>query len=352
MIKEIFKTALRVFAKGVGALLGCILFIVVLGVIAQAFISEGSSDTKSLSFKSKYSPTVLENSQGVRKVLDKKAPVILTLSVNGAIGLKTLNQETIAHQLVESREGLLKEGRVKALFIEINSPGGTVFDSDGIYRLIKTYKEKYQVPVYAYVDGLCASGGMYVASAADKIYASNVSLVGSVGVIISPFINFSKVLENIGVETKTISLGIGKDAMNPMRPWKQGEASEYEKIVAAYYDQFVGIVSAARPELTRALLVEKYGANVFPAKEAEEIGMIDKAGLSRNQALEMLIKELNLEPDAVQIVGFKSGSWVEELFQEKSFLSSKMVHQIKMPGMLPEEFNGKLLYLFTMQEEK
>lgn len=64
--------------------------------------------------------------------------------------------------------------------VYINTPGGTVVDADGIYRALLEYKTKYDVPIYAYIDGLCASGGMYVALAADKIFASDVSLIGSV----------------------------------------------------------------------------------------------------------------------------------------------------------------------------
>ena len=95
-------------------------------------------------------------------------------------------------------------------------------DADGIYRAIKHYKEQYQVPVIAYVDGLCASGGMYIACAADKIYATDVSLVGSVGVLFPSFMNFSKLLDTVGVQSLTISSCKGKDDMNPLRPWKEG----------------------------------------------------------------------------------------------------------------------------------
>ena len=66
------------------------------------------------------------------------------------------------------------------------APGGAADDSVGIYRALCEYKKKYNVPIYAFVDGLCASGGMYIACAADKIYATPSSVIGSVGVIMGP----------------------------------------------------------------------------------------------------------------------------------------------------------------------
>src|SRR5690606_9333623 len=135
-------------------------------------------------------------------------------------GTESFNMNTFRAQLMESREGIFEKSPVVALLLHIQSPGGTVIDADGIYRAIKAYKAQHNIPVYAYVDGLCASGGMYIAAAADKIFASDVSLIGSVGVISPPTFNFTKTMEKLGIEALTLSAGIGKDDLNPFRPWK------------------------------------------------------------------------------------------------------------------------------------
>lgn len=344
MIKDFFRTIARIFLKSCAVFIGFSLFIFVVAAIIGSMILE-QTDSDKLSFKTQYKPVILENSEGVREVLSDKSPIVLSLNISGEIGSKFLNQEVITKQLIESREGVFEEGRVKALFLMINTPGGTVTDSDGIYRAIKAYKKRYDVPVYAYVNGLCASGGMYVASAADKVFASDVSIIGSVGVALSPFINVSKLLDKLGIESQTITSGTGKDAMNPLRPWKENEDANLEAISKYYYGQFLDIVTEARPRLDRALLIETYGAHIFPAEEAQKIGMIDVSGVSRNEALDALVKEINEEVNNVQIVGFGTGSWIDELFQEKSFFSSQITHKVKIPGALPEELSGKWLYM-------
>ena len=157
------------------------------------------------------------------------APVILQINVHGVIGdPKTLDTHTIENILIESRTGDLKDNRVKAILLHMNTPGGTVVDSDNIYRLVKEYKERYKVPVFAYIDGLCASGGMYVSCAADQVFAGHSSIIGSVGVIIGPFFNLFDTLTKIGMKMETITQGLDKDMMTPFRPWKEDEDASFE----------------------------------------------------------------------------------------------------------------------------
>lgn len=137
---------------------------------------------------------VLADADGKRKSLSSE-PVILRINLNGVIGLDGLEQEHIRNLLIESREGLLENDLVKGVLLYMQTPGGTVMDADGIYRAIKAYKAQYKVPVYAYVDGMCASGGMYISAAADKVLASDVSMIGSIGVIAPSILNVSQLLE-------------------------------------------------------------------------------------------------------------------------------------------------------------
>src|SRR5690606_22323692 len=115
----------------------------------------------------------------------------LQINVHGVIGDAKSGIDTKMAQniLLDSRTGDFKNERGKGILLHMNTPGGTVVDSDNIYRMLKTYKERYKVPVFAFVDGLCASGGMYISCAADKVYAGPASIIGSVGVIIGPFFN-------------------------------------------------------------------------------------------------------------------------------------------------------------------
>ena len=270
MKESIFKEALRKLFVTFSGIVGIILGLVLIGSFIGSFSSTADITTESV-----YTPEIVANASGVRKVLSSDTPVILKLNINGIIGMDQLDISSMRQKLVESREDSLKD-RVKAILLYINSPGGTVVDADGIYREIKAYKEQYKVPVYAFVDGLCASGGIYIASAADKIYASDVSLIGSVGVISPSFMNFSQTLDKIGVQSLTLSAGKGKDDLNPVRPWRPGEEDNYKNIIDYYYTFFIDIVTLNRPLLNKEKLVQDYGANIFPAKIAHEHGYIDR----------------------------------------------------------------------------
>ncbi len=186
-IKSFFVTLFAVFGFGFG-LIPLILL-----------LSSLSNLEEDLQVKTSYTPTIVANANDSRKVLSNDSPVIFKLDIDGVIGTESLNTKSIVQQLIESREGQLKDGRVKGILLHINSPGGTVTDSNGIYTALKEYKKRYNVPVYAYVDGMCASGGMYIACAADKIYATDVSVIGSVGVMMTPFFNVTQLMEKIGV---------------------------------------------------------------------------------------------------------------------------------------------------------
>lgn len=338
----IFYGSIRSFFVALTATVG-----VAFGIIIFFLIIGGISSTTSKEIEQEYDLEILANAEGVRKVESKKSPVILQIDIHGIIGGESLNMSTVRQQLIESREGDLKKDRVKALFLNINTPGGTVNDADGIYRAILAYKEQYNVPVYAYVDGLCASGGMYVASAADKVYASEVSLVGSVGVLSPSFFNFTGLIDKIGVKSETISEGKGKDDMNPFRPWKPDEDKMYKEIIKYYYDMFVSIVTTARPKIGKENLVEKYGAGIFPAELAQEYGYIDQANTSRNEALKRLLHEIDIDDDYYQVIGMKSSNWAAKIFsQSNPLLHGTVNHKIELPQELDAGISGKYLYLY------
>ncbi len=344
MIRDgIFVGAVRTFVMALFAIVGIgfgfLVFMAVIGAI--------SSSTGSKEIETHYTLEILPNADGVRKEISKKAPVILQINIDGVIGTETLNTSTIRQQLVESREGDLKKDRVKAILLNINTPGGTVVDSDNIYRALNAYKEQYKVPIYAYVDGMCASGGMMAACAADKIYANNVSLIGSVGVIAGWYMNFSKVLSKYDIQTLSFSEGKGKDELNPIRPWGPNEGDTLQAIMHYYYDMFVTIVNTARPAIGKDKLVKDYGAKVFPAPQAKEYGFIDESGISREATLKLLLTEIGIEDDYYQVVQMHSQDWLSKIFTSKNTLwQGKITHTLDLSEDYNPALSGKLLYLY------
>lgn len=344
MRESIFSASLRAFFLALFGVIGFSIGLLVL-IMLIGSLSETTDSTPEISHK--FSASIAPNAAGVRKSLSSSAPVILKVNIRGVIGVDTLDQHSIVQQLIESRERSLKDNRVKALLLHIDSPGGTVGDADGIYRAIKAYKEEHKVPVFAFVDGLCASGGMYVACAADKVYASEVSLIGSVGVISPPFLNFSQLIDKVGVQSMTLYEGKGKDNLNPLRPWRKGEEDNLKDVIAYYYNSFVDIVSANRPSLSKTKLVNDYGANIYPAALAKEYGYIDESGYNYSDTLKLLAKQIGIEDDYYQVIELHSTNWLSDLFSsEMNLLKGRMTHQIALTPETDPKLMNQFLYLY------
>lgn len=341
-----------IFRSGIRAL--CIAFCAIIGlslgfVFLTALLGMSSGDVSSNKLTTVNSEEILPNGEGKREVLASDAPVILQINIDGIIGTELLNAKTIQQQLIESREGNFKKNRVKGILLYINTPGGTVTDSNAIYHSLMEYKKQYNVPIYAYVDGLCASGGMFAAIAADKIYASDTSLIGSVGVILSSFINVSKALEKIGVDSITLSAGTDKDAMNPLRAWKPNEDENFRDLINYYYDQFITMVSSHRPLLTKEKLVKEYGARVYPASLALDYGYIDVANASLADALKELVSQTEIKGEKYQVIRLEDKGWWKGLFSAKTnaLFQGKIVHQLSISPEIDLMMKNQYLYLYT-----
>ena len=277
--------------------------------------------------------TVLPDAQGNRKINSFQSPAVLQINIHGVIGeaKKGVTAEDIESILLDSREGLLESNRVKAILLHFDTPGGGVTDSDNIYQMIKDYKKKFQVPVYGYIDGLCASGGIYIASAADKLFAGPSSVIGSVGVLMGPFFNVSETLTKVGIQAKTLTQGIDKDMFNPTRPWKEGEDASVKAIMGYLYERFVDIVCEARPQLSKDKLIHEYGAQVFDCKTAQKFGYIDVAMSSRNEALSALLEAAHIDASTpYQVVELSHKQGILSLLAEGKFdlLQGKVEHSI------------------------
>lgn len=343
MPESILKASIRAFFIALfgiaGLIIGIMFVVLLLGGLSTV------SDTPELKYT--YSPEILPNAEGIRKSEAHTAPVILKLNIHGIIGLDSLTRKAVAQQLIESRERSLDNDRVKAILLSIDSPGGTVIDSDGIYREIKAYKEQYQVPVYAYIDGFCASGGYYIASAADKIFASDASLIGSVGVLLPSIMNFSQLMEKIGVQSVTLYDGKGKDNLNPFRPWRKGEDENIQSSINYYYEMFVNVVTASRPALDKTKLIDDYGANVYPAEIAKQHGYIDEANSTYNQTLQLLAEKIGITDNYYQVLELEHKNWFSELFDSKfQLLSGKVTHHLSLTPEMSPELSNQYLFLY------
>jgi len=293
--ESIFVSMIRSFCKAFFSVLAIFLALFVVSIFYALFTSP-------------YEPlertevVILPDLNDELEVRGYNSPVILRINIHGIIGDPRLDSSTIDNIVVDANRGFLK-GRVKAILLDFNTPGGTVVDADNIYWRLKTIKEKWNIPVYGYVDGMCASGGMYISCAADKMYASPTSLLGSVGVVIGPFFNVAEAMGKIGVSSETITQGLDKDMMSPFRPWKPDEDESLKSLTAHHYNRFVDLFVATHPRMDKDQLVHQYGAKVFDSPGAEKRGFIDVADADYKTALRDLMAAANIDPNhAYQVV--------------------------------------------------
>jgi protease-4 len=278
--------------------------------------------------------------KGNNSIQPISSPVVLRINIEGEIGKMNMKSSIVQDQLYESRQGVLKNNRVKAILLYINTPGGCTYNSGAIYRLIKAYKETYQVPVFAYSEGMIASGGMHIACAADKINAEQSTIVGSIGVIASTFFNIKDTLNDWKIKTKTLSAGKGKDDMSPFKTWQPDEDKNLKDIIAGLYEEFVSLFLQARTKVTRNQLVNEYGASVFLAKKAEEIGYIDNGNSSYEETLRELLAVAKIDENKpYQVVMMKPKfSFFSAFFsKENSMLQGKMHHVLHLGKETGEE---------------
>ncbi len=328
MVASALRSFFVVFCAALGLALSVMVIVVFMGIF--------SSGNKII--ERDFAERIEPNASGSIEALPS-APVVLELKISDVIGVGRLTAHRVRDVLAASR----RDDRVKAVLLAIDSPGGSAFDSEQIYQAILDYKARYQVPVYAYVDGLCASGGMMIACAADKIYSSSGSIVGSVGVV-TQHVNAVDLLKKIGVDALTISSGLYKDDMNPLRTWTPDEIKRTQGIVDFFYSRFLTIVTDARKKLSKEKLVSVYGAQVFPAPTALEYGYIDVVGATRNQTLADLSEAAGVKGD-VQVLSLQEDRFFGGFLNEESaLLTGRVVHTLETP--IPMKLMNQPLYLY------
>ena len=180
---------------------------------------------------------------------------------------------------------------MKALIVRINSPGGTITASDVIYREIREFKARRKIPVIAAIVDVGASGGYYVALAADQILAHPTSVTGSIGVVMLT-LNAQGLLEKIGVAPLAIKSGAMKDAGSPFRQLTPEERAVFQGVIDEMFTRFVGLIVEARKipaERVRGFA----DGRIYTAEQAREMGLVDRLGYM-DDAIEMARKAAGL----------------------------------------------------------
>ncbi len=169
-----------------------------------------------------------------------------------------------------------KDKNIKAIVININSPGGSVGPSQEIYTEIKRAREETKKPIICVTTGIMASGAYYSAVACDKIVVASGALVGSIGVIME-FANLEKLYDWAKIKRFTITSGKFKDSGNEFRPMRVDEQALFQSMITEVYQQFRTTVKDAR-KLTDKVMDEYADGRVFTGTTAVKLGFADQEG--------------------------------------------------------------------------
>ena len=219
---------------------------------------------------------------------------------------------------------LIEDKRNKAILMWVNSPGGTIYESDELYLALVKYKQITGRPVYSVMGSMAASGGYYVSAPADKIWANRNTWTGSIGVTLGTFIEVSDLLEKYGVKTTTITSGENKAMGSQFEPMTEKQKKIFQDLVDEAYLQFAGIVSQNR-DLSLERVKEIGDGRIYSAKQALDLGLIDNIG-TKDEAFQDLKIDYNLGEIKLEsfyyidnsFLGRLLGLGVKDLFRKDS----------------------------------
>ncbi len=178
-------------------------------------------------------------------------------------------------------DNLMGDGNNQGILLYVDSPGGTVYESEELYLKLKEYKEQTGRPVWDYMAHYAASGGYLISMAADKIYANPNTTTGSIGVIMSGF-DMTGLYEKLGIRYVSITSGDFKDSSK----MTEEQIAVYQEQVDEYYNKFVGIVAEGRGMAEEDVKTLADG-RVYTANQALENGLVDEISLYEDMTAAM-----------------------------------------------------------------
>lgn len=192
-----------------------------------------------------------------------------------------------ADNVITGLRAAFKDKNTQGVILRINSPGGSPVQAGYINDEIVRLREQYpDVPLYAVITDICASGGYYVAAAADKIYADKASIVGSIGVLMDGF-GFVGAMERLGVERRLLTAGEHKGFLDPFSPARQEDIAHVQGMLKEIHQQFIATVQKGRG----ARLKESddlYSGLMWTGEQSLEMGLVDALGSSSHVAREVI----------------------------------------------------------------
>jgi protease-4 len=213
-----------------------------------------------------------------------------------------------ADNVTGALQSAFKDKNTQGVILRINSPGGSPVQAGIIYDEIRRLREKHpNIPLYAVVEDMCASGGYYIAAATDKIYVDKASLVGSIGVLMDQF-GFVDTMEKLGVERRVLTAGENKAFLDPFAPLQPAHVEHARKILGEIHGQFIDVVKKGRGKRLKES-PEIFSGLLWSGATSIELGLSDAFGTVDYVAREVI--------NAEQIVEYTRKENIAERFAKR-----------------------------------
>jgi protease-4 len=231
-----------------------------------------------------------------------------------------------------------EDPEIEAIILEVDSPGGGITACDLIYKALIDFKERYpKRKIVALLGDVAASGGYYVAAAADYIIAHPTTLTGSIGVLLSS-LNVKELGEKIGVKLVTIKSGENKDILSPFGTLTEAQREVLQKLIDEMHDRFVMLVAKGRPDLSKDEVRLLADGRIFTGAKALEYKLVDEIGYWNN-AVAKTCELLGVED--VRVLRYT------EEFSLSSFLRG--IQPVKLSSRsLVEQTQARMMYIWQI----
>jgi protease-4 len=201
-----------------------------------------------------------------------------------------------------------KDKNTQGVILRVNSPGGSPVQAGLIYDEIRRLRDLYpNIPMYAVVEDVCASGGYYIASAADRIYVDKASLIGSIGVLMDQF-GFVETLDKLGVERRVLSAGENKAFLDPFSPLEPRHVEHAKALLGEIHQQFIEVVRKGRGKRLKES-PELFSGLIWTGAKSVELGLTDGLGSVDYVAREVIKAE--------QVVDYTQKENIAERFAKR-----------------------------------
>ena len=223
-------------------------------------------------------------------------------------GLIAPGSDASAERINSALQAAFKDKNTQGVVMRINSPGGSPVQAQTVYDEMKRLRQLHpNIPLYAVIEDVCASGGYFIAAGADRIYVGKASIVGSIGVLMNGF-GFTGLMDKLGVERRLLTAGENKGMLDPFSPVDPKDKAHIQTMLGDIHQQFIGVVKEGRGKRLKES-PEIFSGLIWTGQKSIDLGLADAIG-----SLESVARDVVKAED---IVDFTQKEGIAEKFARR-----------------------------------